>query len=165
MASASSKTRRGALLSWVSLLVSILNPQPFATNVPQGSLPEVGPSGAKTENLPPYTVRRKQSGLCEGPRTHPGLPGPGCTIGLQPFQPTLSEALILHIWSEPGCSAGRSEHEPGPGHIQEMTIWPPWLLGPEAWGKRAGRVTLSCKHIHRWKPVCRFSARAAPGAS
>ena len=36
---------------------------------------------------------------------------------------------------------------------------------PEPWGKRARRVTLSWKHIHRWKPICKFSVRGAPVVS
>ena len=95
-----------------------------------------------------------------GRRPHPELLGPGSSAGLQPFQPALPSALLIHllvgvllfgrqIWEQ-----AWSWHCAWDGHRG-----PPWALGPEgpAGGQgRQERVTLNCKHIHRWKPIDKF---------
>ena len=101
-----------------------------------------------------HPVRGQAS--CLGPRHHPWLLGP---LGSS-FSP--STALSFNQ-SHPGQDpAVRLSHLGTSLELAVCVGWPygcPWVLGPEGSSSGRGkqdRVTLSDKHIHRWKPIHKF---------
>lgn len=103
--------------------------------------------------------------ICLGSRPHPGLPCPGSTPRLQPSQPALPSALISRILvrvllfsSQLWQQAWRWQCAWVP-HMAPNGLWTLRVQLGVGRGRR-NSPTLSCRHIHRRKPIYRFSLRA-----